>query len=346
MANMDFSYNDAIEPLTGNKDETGVMARSLLNMQKSISTMIGVIKDTATDLASSSEEMSSATTSFSDNAQSQAASAEEITATVEQISAGMDSISNSTRRQFDSLISLINQMKELSGHIRDMGATISETKNTTGKISADARTGEESLGLMNRSMEKITESSTAMINIVGIINDISEKINLLSLNAAIEAARAGEAGRGFAVVADEISKLADQTASSIKEIDSLIKINNEEIDRGMGNVRTSIDITNKIIEGVTRIAAQMEKVSGSMQEQVETNGRVNAEAEKVRAISEEIKNSSEEQKLAVTEIVKSIASINELTQASASGAEEMAGNSENIAAMADSLSKTVESFRT
>ena len=84
-------------------------------------------------------------------------------------------------------------------------------------------------------------SSREMMGIVDIINDISEKINLLSLNAAIEAARAGDAGRGFAVVADEISKLADQTAISIKEIDRLIKVNNDEITAGGDNIDSAID---------------------------------------------------------------------------------------------------------
>jgi methyl-accepting chemotaxis protein len=106
---------------------------------------------------------------------------------------------------------------------------------------------------MDDGMKKIGASSGEMTGIVEIINSISDQINLLSLNAAIEAARAGDAGRGFAVVADAISKLADQTATSIKDIDGLIRANTEEIERGISNARTTIETISGIIEGVESI---------------------------------------------------------------------------------------------
>ncbi len=47
---------------------------------------------------------------------------------------------------------------------------------------------------------------------------IATQTNLLALNATIEAARAGDAGRGFAVVAQEVKNLAQQAATSSKEL--------------------------------------------------------------------------------------------------------------------------------
>jgi methyl-accepting chemotaxis protein len=84
-----------------------------------------------------------------------------------------------------------------------------------------AREGEEVGSSASSAMKHIVESSKKISEMVTMINDISDQINLLSLNASIEAARAGEAGRGFAVVAEEIGKLADNTSSQVKEIQQL-----------------------------------------------------------------------------------------------------------------------------
>ncbi len=295
-------------------------------------------------LAESSSLMSNTTDNFSANAQNQAASAEEITATVEEISAGVESISDIASFQMTKMEGLTARLDELSGQINSMKNMIIETLTMTVSISNEARNGEVSLKQMDDNMKSMNQRSVEMADIISIINDISDKINLLSLNAAIEAARAGDAGRGFAVVADEISKLADKTFSSVKDISSLIKAGENATKHGIGTVNNVVNSLSKIIDGVSRINKMVESMSVFMNNQFSTNQEVNREAFDVRERSEEIKNAAVEQKNATTEIVKSISTITELTQANAAGAEEMAANAKEISEIAVNLNDSVKEF--
>jgi methyl-accepting chemotaxis protein len=308
------------------------------------SDLLDEIKELIGKLSSSSDVMANTSRQFSDNAQNQAAFVEEVTSTVEEVSGVVENVSKNVSEQFNSINQAIATMTDLSEIIEKMGTSIREAMKTTEGISVRIKDGEESLGNMNSSMSKIIESSNEMTTIVGIINDISDQINLLSLNAAIEAARAGDAGRGFAVVADEISKLADQTAASIKEIDGLIKVNNDESNNGMSNVKKTVEAIETIISGVNTINDMMNEIATNMQQQIEKNEEVNQNAGNVKIRSDEIKTATDELKTVIDEISKSVFNINELIQSNASGAENMAENSEAVENISILMKQKVESF--
>ncbi|MCP4138202.1 MAG: HAMP domain-containing protein [bacterium] len=327
------------------KDEFTVIAEHFNLILEKLSDIITHVQENSESLAASSEEISSSAASMADNASSQSASGEEISATIEQISAGMDSIVEETKSQDEVLSTFISAIGELSEIIIDMGDITRQTLTLAEKMSSEARSGGESLKSMSASMSKITASSDDMTNIIQIINDISDQINLLSLNAAIEAARAGEAGRGFAVVADEISRLADQTAQSLKEIDSLVKANNDEINNGMINVTNSMKTISLIIKGVSSITDMMNKIFQYTEKQIDTNKTVNKNIDLVKAQADQIRFATEEHKTGVSEVVESVNSISDLTQANASGSEQMAANSEELASMAEKLRSLMEFFK-
>jgi methyl-accepting chemotaxis protein len=346
MSKYDFSESKDIDIMKSYNDEIGKMAESMKLMKNQVTGILDSIKDASSDLSSSSDEMSASTVSFSHNAQSQAASAEEITASMEELSAGMDNIAQGADNQYDILKRLMEIHQRLNENITKLNTIVDSTGKLTRKIADDARSGETSIRNMNESMSKIFKSSDDIRGIITIISEISDKINLLSLNAAIEAARAGDAGRGFAVVADEISKLAEQTASSIKEIENLIQINGREMETARTDVAHSISTTSGIIEGVTGIDSVMNDILSEMKIQSGIGKSAEDEVANAMRHSETIKNATSEQKIAAGEVVTSISSINDSAQSIAGGSEELAGNAENLASLAEKLRDSVGVFKT
>ena len=306
---------------------------------------ISGISTTSITLSESTTEMINVANSVSNNAQGQSASAEEITATVEEVSASVDSIASITVEQVSQFDSLNSDFEKLSQLTNETGKDINETKQKTIKITDNAKSGETSLKKMSDSMKKIGDSSGEATNILKIINDISEKINLLALNAAIEAARAGEAGKGFAVVADEISKLADQTASSLKDIGTLLTGNDDEIRSGIAIIKETVSTISTIINGVIDIDRKMDLINKKMSEQIIKNNNVTKDVKNIKSLTEEVKSGIADQKLAFDEIVKAITNINELTQSNAASAEELAGNSEKLSSMSKILTKEIHFFK-
>lgn len=325
-------------------DDLTKISQNVYIMRENIADIIREIKKITVHLESSSNDTSKITHSFSQDTQSQAATIEEITATIEEISAGMDSISQNARNQMTYIEKLMMTMNELTDSFRTTERNTSQALELTKDIVMQAKTGEESLGRMKDNMGKIGERSRQMTGIVGIINDISDQINLLSLNASIEAARAGDSGRGFAVVADEVSKLADSTASSVKEIGSLIKSSEHEIGNGIVIVNDVVERISAIIKGIESINSMVGSISEFMGKQIRINETINNEMNGVRSHSDAIEQSIMEHKVAVGDVVRSINGINELTQRISNGSEEIVMNTKKNYDMANVLKSKVDMF--
>ncbi|MCP4133807.1 MAG: hypothetical protein GY754_22755 [bacterium] len=303
------------------------------------------LQKTSTELAASSDTLFTTSEGFSSGAQSQAASAEEISAKIEEISAGINLITHDSDNQNMTMDSLVVKMKNQSEIIELIKNNISSLVSITENITVNAKRGDSNMKMMNDSMKTINESSTEVRNIISIINDISDQINLLSLNAAIEAARAGDAGRGFAVVADEISKLAEKTSSSVSDIGSLIQTNEGEIHKGLENVDSTVATINLIISGVKDIFEMMNTITEQMDRQLEVNTEINKETETIKENGYEIQYLTKEQKSSTDEIVKSVSSIGEQSQETASRAEELLTNAKNLSNIAVKLKNEMDAIK-
>jgi len=327
------------------KGEIGVLAVNFNSFIDRSADILNQIDDISMKLASSSTELSSISAAFTDTTQTQAASSNEIIKLIGQITDLINTIAQLSKEQLEIFIPQRQLIGDLYGGITKVNEQADKAMILSGSVSVKAQNGEVSLSKMNESMAKVKESSNDMITIVEIINDISDRINLLSLNAAIEAARAGDSGRGFVVVAEEISKLADQTASSTKNIDSLIKVNNEEISLEIQNIQVTTKILTEIIDGVENMKGEVEQIQSAAKEQKIIAEKVRNNASNIYTRAENINASAITQKNEVDLIGRSVENIGDQTKAVITGSEEIAANSEDIARMAEILREKLSLFK-
>ena len=121
----------------------------------------------------------------------------------EEILSGATDLADRTARQALAV-------EETSAVMQHLSRTVQQNAAQARTVTADA------------AMQRISDASAQIVNIVGMIDDIAFQTNLLALNASVEAARAGEAGRGFAVGAVEVRRLARSAASASAEVKALI----------------------------------------------------------------------------------------------------------------------------
>ena len=113
------------------------------------------------------------------------------------------------------------------------------------------------------------ERSQEIGSIVETISAISDKTDLLALNASIESVRAGENGRGFAIVAEEVRKLAEQTAAAAGEVTGLINSMQSETQE---SIATMVEERTQVDEEVRRVSdagEALDAISQSLAESAE-----------------------------------------------------------------------------
>jgi methyl-accepting chemotaxis protein len=161
-------------------------------------------------------------------------------------------------------------------------------------------------------MNIINTGGAEISKFIAMIDDISDRINLLSLNAAIEAARAGDYGRGFAVVADEIGKLAQATSDNSKEIGKQISKIISDIEAGARIVTGTKESTDVIFKMVNAIGSGVNAVREMMLKQNQALEMVIREAGVIDTMSKDIVTSTNEQKNSMSFTQKTIDRLSEM----------------------------------
>jgi methyl-accepting chemotaxis protein len=346
LEDMSHGQGDLTKKININRhDEVGNVAGLFNLLIEQLRGMIKTIITSANHIAHSSVEMTNSSSSLASVAQEQAASIEETSSAMEEIKATIDSVFEITKMQAAKAGDNRKLMEYLSESIIQINKTAQDASRMADETYKYAINGEQVLAQTVDGMKEINDSSEKIKDFISIINDISDQINLLSLNASIEAARAGEHGKGFAVVAEEIAKLAEQTAGSTSEIKKLIEESNSKTVMGTQLVAKTADSLKLIITNVKSTTTLMEEIAASSIKLDETSRTAAGNAKNVNRMSEEISTMMQEQSNSSNEILKAIDRINTVTQSVASGSEELAASSEELSSQSELLKNLVNKFK-
>jgi methyl-accepting chemotaxis protein len=113
------------------------------------------------------------------------------------------------------------------------------------------------------------------------IRDVSDRTNILAINASIESARAGSVGKGFRIIANEVRTLAGQTGDFAKQIEGTINefersiIQIDEAMKGFSSLLERFRVS--FSEILTNFRENADEVSGASQFLSQISGSIKEE---------------------------------------------------------------------
>ncbi len=285
---------DLTARLPENKDnEIGLLAQKFNLFLGHLHNMFEQVSSSAIRVKEISEHVNDKINNAANLADKQSSSTQTVAAAVNEMEMTVQDISNSASNASES--AEISQSTSVS-----CSEFVSQTIEQMQAL-------ESSMGTSVNSVTELSSEIQSITKVLEVIKGISEQTNLLALNAAIEAARAGEQGRGFAVVADEVRTLAQRTAESTEQINSMISSLNSKAEETV----SAIELGNKTTS--------------------QTSDRLNETGDTLSTITQEIINLTEMNALVATATREQTQATSEISQ--------------NIVMISDTANQTKENMR-
>ncbi len=236
-------------------------------------------------------------------------------------------------------------LEEMDEAARQSAQTVSKANNALVKTETGGANARETLSYLEDVLKQMVENAEPIYRlsnkvekikmVMSVMEELSQKTDLLSLNASIEATRAGEMGKGFALVANEIRNMAENSKQSSQEIRRIVddifednkavlmslRKSEDHVAKGREIIHGIVDTFGEMLSGVKDISTEVKKVGDVTRKQAkEMRGLLSQFQELSRLAQENFVSTqrttigTKNQKEEIREIVAAMKSLNVLSE--------------------------------
>jgi len=313
------SVRDAADNQEAAVEETASLMADIDTSIRSVSERTATLSSSSDETASAVLEMGSAVEEVARNVGALHESVESSSSSIHEMGASIRQVADSAEHVGRIAEETAAAMTQMDRTVQEVGRHVGEATTLTEKVSTGAELGARAVDETIADIEAIRERTQAakaglgqlverlreVVSLMGVIGEINDETNLLSLNAAIIAAQAGEQGKAFLVVANHVKLLAQRTSESTRDIDRLLTAVAKESDDAVVAMDAGIQA---IEQGVRRSRHAGEAL-----------GEIRASAAQATHRAAEIARASEEQRRASSGVARSAhetsAQVRQITEA-------------------------------
>ncbi len=356
-----------------NFDEIGDLATSFNAFLDTLNRDILALKDIVTRVRSHSESLFVSAREAAASGEEQADRTGRISGSMDRYSLAMESVRDNVLRQTQNIGKNTEAARQLTTGIDSLVRKIQSVRSGTDQNLRSAEDGVrkarqtmEKSQKMNGSVDAITrkireagQQSSQIDAILRAVEEIADRTNLLSMNAAIEAAHAGDAGRGFSIVAREIRELSVSAAGSVQDIGRILGVIRDlisesvNLSQGMEQetrennllARDSEQGLQGIIANMQSLAVMVKDIGGIVEEQGRITGEFSRRIEELLEFSGGIRTTVEEQTQSSARIRETLVELSSRIGESARASENLTRSARELETVGRELETIAAKFR-